>query len=223
MAKCFTEEPVMICSTVLATSTALQSRSTEGAEADTSSICSPPRTTTVCACFTPASSRLCTRRTGPTRKTVLSDWNISTTLMGGGVAERMMIGCRPGRKGCRSVRRNATTCGQTEPPVTTRVTREGSERSSWASFASRERTSRSMSSSFSSSPKLEFSLMARWNGCIEAVERWLLDLVIFRGVLAGCTPSSRVRLICLRLLSCRMRLLVLDVDGFMPWPPSSRW
>mmetsp|Transcript_77174 Transcript_77174/g.239028 ORF Transcript_77174/g.239028 Transcript_77174/m.239028 type:complete len:217 (+) Transcript_77174:465-1115(+) len=186
--------------------------STEGAAAG-SSRPSPFRMTTVCACCTPASMRLRTLRTGPTRKTVLSDSNISTRLTGGVAADKMMIGWWPGKNGCRSVLRNATTCGQAEPPVTTNVMREGSDRTSLASLASLERKSRSMGSALSSSPKSEFSLrpLRYWRKVI--VDLFVLDLVSLRGPLSGCISSSRVR------LSCMIRS---EAVALTPWDACSR-
>mmetsp|Transcript_82613 Transcript_82613/g.229215 ORF Transcript_82613/g.229215 Transcript_82613/m.229215 type:complete len:251 (-) Transcript_82613:523-1275(-) len=166
--------------------------------------CSPPKTTMVCACRTPASSKLWTLSTGPTRKTVLTDSNVSTTLAGGGTAESMMTGWWLGRKGCRRVLRKATTWGQTEPPATTNVMRQGSERSCCASFESRKR--RSINSSFSSSPKLEFSLRSlrilRW----EAVDFSVWDLVSLRGARARLEHSSGSASCCFRLLNPMTRL-----------------
>mmetsp|Transcript_82142 Transcript_82142/g.232603 ORF Transcript_82142/g.232603 Transcript_82142/m.232603 type:complete len:223 (+) Transcript_82142:1400-2068(+) len=153
---------------------------------------------TVCARWTPASSRLCTRSTGPTKNTVRVALNVSTTLNGGAVLESTMMGGWLGRKGCRSVRKKTTTCCQPAPLATTSVTRHGSDRKSCASRTSRERASRSTVCSCSSSPKFEFSLTARWN--------FTVLVRTLRGLLPATASPLSMFSSCFKFDSCTIRL-----------------
>mmetsp|Transcript_66247 Transcript_66247/g.213526 ORF Transcript_66247/g.213526 Transcript_66247/m.213526 type:complete len:303 (+) Transcript_66247:1388-2296(+) len=215
-------EPARSCSTVLASSTESWSVSMAAEAVGLSRRCSPHSTTTVCARCTPACRRLCTLSTGPTRNTVFAASKVSTTLNGGALLDSTMTGWWLGRKGCRSVRKNATTCCQAAPLATTSVTSEGSPRNSCASLASRVRMNSFMGSSFSSSPKSEFSLTALGILCT-ALERLLVvDAVEAMRVTRALQGPSAPRLsACLRLLSRWVRLR-MEPTVWVPWSASSR-